>query len=54
MTAEEKKKHRQEQIERMERLKTRIDQLHHMGYKAAEIANLEGLNESTVWAILNK
>jgi DNA-directed RNA polymerase specialized sigma24 family protein len=52
MTAEEKQKHRQEQIARRAKLKKRIVDLYDAGYKAAEIAGLEGLPESTVRAIL--
>lgn len=53
MTAEEKQKHRQEQIARRAKLKKRIVDLYDAGYKAAEIASLENLSESTVRAILS-
>ena len=52
MTAEEKQKNRQEQIEKRTKLKQRIVDLYDAGYKVAEIAGLEGLPESTVRAIL--
>lgn len=53
MTAEEKQKHRQEQIAKRAKLKKCIIDLYDAGYKVAEIAGLEGLPESTVRAILS-
>lgn len=53
MTAEEKKKHRQEQIERREALKENVTRLHKRGFSNSVIAGMIGMPESTVRAILS-
>lgn len=53
MTAEEKQKHRQEQIAMRAKIKKRVLEWYNSGYTAAEIASLENLAESTVRAILS-